>query len=117
LWRPRFPPPSLLGGIQREFSETTMQQQRYVVNPDVLSREELDGMLLVNADNGDFVLINPMGLLIWQALQRPRTTDEIVVHLMEACSDVPTEQVTADVEEFLQSLQSGGFIGEVLEEP
>ena len=94
-----------------------MQQKRYVVNPDVLSREELDGTLLVNTDNGDFRLINPVGHLIWQALKQPLTQEEIVAHLRANCEDVPVEQVAADVEEFLQALQPGGFIGEVLEEP
>ena len=94
-----------------------MQQKRYVVNPDVLSREELDGTLLVNADNGDFLLINPVGRLIWQALRQPLTPEEIIAHLMETCEDVPGEQVAADVEEFLQALQPSGFIGEVLEDP
>jgi len=94
-----------------------MQKKRYVVNPDVLSREELDGTLLVNTDNGDFLLINAVGHLIWQALRQPLTPEEIVACLMETCEDVPGEQVAADVEAFLQSLQSGGFIGEVLEEP
>ena len=92
-------------------------QQRYVVNPDVLSREELDGTLLVNTDNADFVLINPVGHLIWQALRQPLTLEEIIAYLMATCEDAPGEQVAADVEEFLQSLQSGGYIGEVLEEP
>jgi len=94
-----------------------VQKKRYVVNPDVLSREELDGTLLVNADSGDFLLINPVGYLIWQALRQPLTPEEIIAHLMENCEDVPGEQVAADVEVFLHSLQTGGFIGEVLEEP
>ena len=91
-------------------------RRRYLVNPDVSCREEgPDGALLFNPDTDAMLVINPTGLLIWQALDRPRTRDEIVAHLLEACEDVPTDQVAADVDEFIQTLQPGGFIGEVLE--
>jgi hypothetical protein len=90
--------------------------RRYLVNPDVSCREEgPDGALLFNPDTDAMLVINPTGLLIWQALNRPRTRDEIVAHLLETCEDVPTDQVANDVDEFIQSLQPGGFIGEVLE--
>jgi sensor domain CHASE-containing protein len=89
---------------------------RYLVNPDVSCREEgPDGALLFNPDTDAVLVINPTGLLIWQVLDQPRTRDEIVAHLLEACEDAPTDQVATDVDEFIQSLQPGGFIGEVLE--
>lgn len=91
------------------------QAKRYVVNPDVSCREEgPEGALLFNPDTDDMMVINPTGLAIWQALSQPRTQDEIVMHLLEACYDVPDQQVIADVNEFLtEVLQPQGFIGEV----
>jgi hypothetical protein len=89
--------------------------KRYLVNPDVSCREEPDGAVLFNPDTDAILVINSTGLLIWQALEQPRTQEEIVAHLLEACDDVPTDQVPADVEKFLESLQPGGFVGEVLE--
>jgi hypothetical protein len=90
--------------------------KRYLVNPDVSCREEgPDGALLFNPDTDAMLVINPTGLLIWQALDQPRTRYEIVAHLLEACEDVPTDQVGTDVDEFIRTLQPGGFIGEVLE--
>jgi len=90
--------------------------RRYLVNPEVSCREEgPDGALLFNPDTDAILVINPTGLLIWQALDQPRTRDEIVAHLLEVCEDVPTDQVAEDVDEFIQRLQPGGFIGEVLE--
>jgi sensor domain CHASE-containing protein len=89
---------------------------RYLVNPDVSCREEgPDGALLFNPDTDAILVINPTGLLIWQVLDQPRTRDEIVAHLLKVCEDVPTDQVATDVDEFIQRLQPGGFIGEVLE--
>jgi hypothetical protein len=91
------------------------QTKRYLANPDVSCREEgPDGALLFNPDTNDLLVVNPTGLVIWQALSQPRTQEEIVVHLREACYDVPADQVAADVDEFLlQTLQPQGFAGEV----
>ena len=90
---------------------------RYLVNPDVSCREEGpgEGAILFNPDTDAILVINPTGLLLWQALEQPHTLDQLVAYLREACEDVPVDQVVADVEAFLQALQPGGFIGEILE--
>lgn len=93
-----------------------MPKKRYLANPDVSCRQEPDSALLFNPDADPIVAVNSVGHLIWQALARPLTQEEIVAHVMKTCEDVPLEQVAADVEAFLQSLQSGGFVGEVLNE-
>jgi len=91
--------------------------ERYLANPDVSCREEEpnEGAILFNPDTDAILVINPTGLLIWRALEQPRTQEEIVSYLMETCEGVPADQVAEDVDLFLQSLQPGGFIGEVLE--
>jgi hypothetical protein len=91
--------------------------ERYLANPDVSCREEEpnEGAILFNPDTDAILVINPTGLLIWRALEQPRTQEEIVSYLMEACEGVPADQVAEDVDAFLQSLQPGGFVGEVLE--
>jgi hypothetical protein len=60
------------------------------------------------------MVLNPTGLLIWEALGEPRTEEQIVARLVEACDDVPADQVGGDVTESLQTLLPGGFVGEVL---
>lgn len=88
---------------------------RYRTNPDVSCREEgPDGALLFDPDTDALMVVNPTGLLIWQMLDQPSSRDEIVAYLLEVCYDVPTDRVTVDVDEFLQTLQSGDFIDEVL---
>ena len=61
-------------------------------------------------------MTNAVGRVIWQALKQPCTQEEIVAHLIKTCEDAPADQVATDVEEFLQKLLPGGFIGEVLDE-
>lgn len=93
------------------------EAKRYLANPDVSCREESpdEGAILFNPDTDAILVINPTGLLLWRALEQPRTPDDLVAHLLENCDDVPADQVTADVAAFLQALLPGGFIGEVLE--
>ena len=93
------------------------ETKRYLANPDVSCREEGlgEGAILFNPDTDAVLVINPVGLLIWQALDRPRSKDEIVVYLMENCEGVPADQVHADLDAFFQAMQPGGFIGEVLD--
>jgi len=89
----------------------------YLANPDVSCREEGpdEGAILFNPDTDAILVINPVGLLIWRALEQPRTVPDIVAHVMARCDDVPADQVADDIISFLQTLQPGGFIGEVLE--
>jgi sensor domain CHASE-containing protein len=91
------------------------EAKRYMVNPDVSCREEgPDGALLFNPDTDGMMVVNPTGLLIYRALREPRTQEEVVAYLLDRCEDVPTERVAPDVDEFLHTLQPGGFVGEVL---
>ncbi len=94
--------------------------KRYLANPDVSCREEGpdEGAILFNPDTDAILVINPTGLLLWRALEeQPRTPDDLVTHLLENCDDAPADQVAADVAAFLQAMQPGGFIGEVLANP
>ena len=93
-----------------------MSDIQYLANPDVSCREEgTDGAILFNPDTDAILVINPIGLMIWQALEQARTKDDIVANLMESCEDVPPDQVTTDVNEFIETLESGGFAGKIVE--
>jgi hypothetical protein len=88
-----------------------------LANPDVSLREEEDGAILFNADTNALLVINPIGLVIWQFIKvHPRTRADIASHLNEICDGVPQNQVEADIEKFIADLQGKGFIGEVVDE-
>jgi hypothetical protein len=89
----------------------------YIANPDVSCREEApdEGAILFNPDSDAVLVINSTGLILWRALEVSRTQGDLVAHLMEHCKGVPPDEVDADVLAFLQMLQPGGFVGEVLE--
>lgn len=88
------------------------QSTRYIVNPDVsFRREGSDGGILFNPDTDDVLVINPTGTLIWQALDQPRTMDEVIFALVAQCNNVPEDQVGEDVGEFVADLRAKGFVG------
>lgn len=89
----------------------TGEAPRYIVNPDVSCREEDEGALLYNPDTDRVLVVNTTGLLIWQALEQPRTLEEVVAILLERCDNVPEDRVREDVGDFIARLQERGFIG------
>lgn len=85
----------------------------YIVNPDVSCRPEgEDGALLFNPDTDQILVINPTGLLIWEALREPRTQAQVVEAFSAQCEGLPdAAEVQRDVAEFLEQLAAKGFIG------
>ncbi len=94
-----------------------MEDTKYSINHDISCRiEEGDeGAILFNPETDAVHVINPIGYAIWQAIEYPKNKKEIVEYLLDICEDVPTEQVTQDVNEFIDKLNIAGFIGEVIE--
>jgi hypothetical protein len=88
------------------------QPKQYLRNPDVVLREEdEDGGLLFNPDTNVVKLINTTGLFIWKECNCARRMDEIVTVLRDTFDDVPEEQVTQDVKEFIDYMVGAGFLG------
>lgn len=96
--------------------DATMQNPKYLANPDVSFRPEDDeGAILFNADTEGLEVINPTAMEIWKTVATPRTETDVVTHLCEVFDDAPREQVAKDVSEFLESMVEKGFIGIVEE--
>ena len=93
--------------------EATNIASRYLRNPDVVLREEdEDGALLFNPDTNQVKVINPTGLFIWQQCDGQKGLDGIVKALLEAFEDAPADQVSQDVQEFLDGMLQSGFVGQ-----
>jgi len=88
------------------------QPKQYLRNPDVVLREEdEDGGLLFNPDTNVVKLINATGLFIWKECNCARRMDDIVAVVRDSFDDVPEEQVTQDVKEFIDYMTAAGFLG------
>jgi len=89
------------------------ESEMYVANPDVSTRQEgEEGALLYNPNTKNLLVINQVGLLIWNYIQMiPRSTGDILGYLQEECEGIPLEQAKNDVNSFLQDLLSKAFAG------
>jgi phage baseplate assembly protein gpV len=95
-------------------SDATNIASRFLRNPDVVLREEdEDGALLFNPDTNQVKVINPTGLFIWQHCDGQNGLGGIVKSLMEAFEDAPANQVSQDVQEFLEGMLQSGFVGTI----
>ncbi|MCD4743545.1 MAG: SynChlorMet cassette radical SAM/SPASM protein ScmE [Desulfobacteraceae bacterium] len=68
-----------------------------------------DGAVLYHSDTGKEKVINPTGLFVWQKLNGSRNAADITNEIKKDFESVQSEQVKADVDEFLQLLESEGF--------
>jgi hypothetical protein len=101
--------------LQESMDMTTAVATNFLRNPDVVLREEDpdEGALLFNPDTNQVKVINTTGLFIWQQCGVARTLDEIVAEVQKGFDEVPSEQVTQDVKEFVDGMLATGFIGTV----
>jgi hypothetical protein len=94
--------------------KTSTQIPRYIRNPDVVLREEdQDGALLFNPDTNQVKVINNTALFVWQQCDGKADLVTIVAAMQDAFDEVPEQQVTGQVQAFLDEMSAGGFIGTV----
>jgi coenzyme PQQ synthesis protein D (PqqD) len=70
-----------------------------------------DGVVMVDVSSGKIFQSNPIGSRIWIKLQGGTPVARIVDEI-SAEFRVPREQVEAEVQEYIQSLTTGGLIVE-----
>src|SRR5229473_8011250 len=69
-----------------------------------------DGAVLMNIKGGQMITLNLTGSIIWQQLADGRSPEQIADTLSPQFG-IPREQALADVNEFLQQLESQHLIG------
>ena len=68
-----------------------------------------DGAVLMDIQGGHMLTLNPIGSIIWQQLNDGRAPEQIATRLATEF-DVPQEQASADVNEFLEQLEAQHLI-------
>ena len=97
--------------------KTSIQSPRYLRNPDVVIREEdPDGALVFNPDTDQIKVLNQTGFFIWQLCDGSHDKEGIVRCVRESFDKVPEDQVSGQVEDFVNDMLSAGFIGTAEEE-
>jgi hypothetical protein len=80
---------------------------RVVQHGDWLSAKTGEGLVMMSAEQGDYLGLSKVGARIWQLIETPRHVDEICAILL-AEFDVTPETCRTDVEEFLGELVKHG---------
>ena len=93
-----------------------MGETRRVIlrSTNVVTRELAGEIVLVpitqtSADFQQVYLLNNSGAAVWEALEEPRTLDELLSLLAESY-DASRETIAADVEELLADLHTRGLL-------
>jgi len=96
--------------------KTSNPSQRYVRNPDaVIHEEDSDGALVFNPDTDQIKVINQTGFFIWQLCDGSHEMESIIARVRETFDEVPDNNVSAQIEDFVNDMVSAGFIGTVEE--
>ena len=83
---------------------------------DNVVKEVVDDRAFLLDDRGvEMIVLNPVGTLVWDALDEPRDAAAIAASLVDRFVDVTHEQLEQDVEAFLEELREAGLVVAVTE--
>ena len=78
---------------------------------DVRSRELPNGeAALMTPDDEVLILLNPLGVVVWELCDGARSVDEIAATLAGQFTSVTAEQIAADVAQLVVELQRLGVL-------
>lgn len=69
-----------------------------------------DRAVLLDQSGTELITLNPVGTLVWRALDRPGDVHGIVEQLSKTFPDVAVEQLETDVAGFLDELAAAGLV-------
>ena len=83
---------------------------------DNVVKEVVDDRAFLLDDRGvEMIVLNPVGTLVWDALDEPHDATAIATSLVDRFVDVTLEQLEHDVEAFLEELREAGLVVAVTE--
>jgi hypothetical protein len=75
--------------------------------------EVVDGeALLIDPSGVELITLNPVGALVWQALDGSRDAAALADALVDSFEGVARDELTRDIEMFLTELHAAGLISE-----
>lgn len=68
--------------------------------------------MLVDPSGTELLTLNPVGTLVWEALDGKREVDDLVDHLLPQFTDVSRQELEQDIVYFLEELGSSDLVVE-----
>ena len=89
--------------------DNTRAEPRYARNPDLLAVDMDGDLVMMSIERGNYYGVGGIGPHVWQLLETPRTTAELIDDI---CQEFEVDQTTAlaDVEHFLADLVEHGLV-------
>lgn len=74
-------------------------------------KEVVDDRAFLLDDRGvEMIVLNPVGTMVWDALDEPRDAGAIAATLVDRFENVSLEELERDVGEFLEELKEAGLV-------
>ena len=87
---------------------------KYIKPSNIVFREEEDGAILFNADDGSVFLLEDLGWALYHNhLDTGATRDEMLSSLREHYTDQDPEQIAKDLDEYLAELEKSECVAKV----
>lgn len=75
--------------------------------------EVVDGRaILIDGQGTELITLNPVGTLVWNALDGERDSGQLAKDLVATFDGVTAEQLEGDINAFLEELRSSGLVVE-----
>lgn len=75
--------------------------------------EVVDGRaILIDGQGTELITLNPVGTLVWNALDGERDSGQLANDLVATFEDVTVEQLEDDINAFVEELRSSGLVVE-----
>jgi hypothetical protein len=73
--------------------------------------EVVDGRaILIGVDGSEIITLNPVGTIVWHALESETTASSIVDVVADAFPGHDRDEISRDVDQFLAELVAGGLV-------
>lgn len=69
-----------------------------------------DGLVILDADGTRLITLNPVGSVIWHALDGRRDAGALAADLVDEFVGVSVEELTTDIEVFIESLVAAALV-------
>ncbi|MEQ8840152.1 MAG: PqqD family protein [Acidimicrobiales bacterium] len=69
-----------------------------------------DSVVILNADGTEMTTLNPVGSLIWQALDGERDASALAQDLVTQFEDVAVDELERDIADFIEDLAAADLV-------
>lgn len=87
-----------------------MPTASYRRRDDIVFERVDDRVMLLDRAGMEMVTLNPVGSVVWELLDEPKSVGDLVAALSTRFPEVGTERLTGDVEAFLGEMVEVGYV-------